>query len=306
MKSRSRYGRARKFLLFWCLFIGLGAVLGASGMLIDPSGKAMGMDAMLPFFEKLPFSETLFRNFVFSGIALLCVNGLPNLAAAALLIAKRRSGIVLGGVLGLTLMAWICIQFYMFPFNFMSTAYFIFGIAQAATGFTADTFFRQERFDANAGSRSRIGTDGSRLVFYFSRLGYTKKAALDEADRTGAEVYEIKPTEPTAGTSGFWWCGRFGMLRRDMPIQKPDLDLSAYAHVTICSPIWVFHISAPVRAFCRGAHGQIREADCIITHFQPWRCAKAVREADALLGVSSAVVREFRSCRGRLKPFTNK
>lgn len=51
-------------------------------MLVDPSGKAMGMDAMLPFFEKLPLADILFRNLLFSGIALLIVNGLTNFAAA--------------------------------------------------------------------------------------------------------------------------------------------------------------------------------------------------------------------------------
>ena len=33
---------AGRWLLGWTLFIGIGAVAGASGMLLDPSGKAMG------------------------------------------------------------------------------------------------------------------------------------------------------------------------------------------------------------------------------------------------------------------------
>lgn len=51
---KSRYSTTRKILIFWTLFIGIGAVAGATGMLADPSGKAMGMDAMLPYFQKLP------------------------------------------------------------------------------------------------------------------------------------------------------------------------------------------------------------------------------------------------------------
>lgn len=50
MKQKSRYNTARKMLIFWTLFIGIGAVAGATGMLVDPTGKSMGMDAMLPFF----------------------------------------------------------------------------------------------------------------------------------------------------------------------------------------------------------------------------------------------------------------
>ena len=47
------------------------------------------------------------------------------------------AGVVLGGVFGVTLMLWICIQFYIFPLNFMSTLYFLFGLCQAATGYAA-------------------------------------------------------------------------------------------------------------------------------------------------------------------------
>ena len=56
---------AGRWLLFWMLFIGLGAVAGASGMLLDPSGKAMGMDAMLPFFRCCHWQSTYIRTLCF-------------------------------------------------------------------------------------------------------------------------------------------------------------------------------------------------------------------------------------------------
>lgn len=123
MQTHSRYRTARRILLFWTLFIGVGAVAGAAGMLLDPSGRALGMDAMLPYFQVLPFADVLFRDLTFSGWALLIVNGLTNLTAAGLLLAEKRAGVTLGGLFGVTLMLWICIQFYMFPPNFMSTIY---------------------------------------------------------------------------------------------------------------------------------------------------------------------------------------
>ena len=175
---KSRYKTARRLLIFWTLFIGLGAVAGASGMLLDPTGKAMGMDSMLPYFQKLPFADVLFKNYFFPGIALLVVNGITNLTAAALLFAKRKSGVVLGGVFGVTLMLWICIQFYMFPLNFMSTIYFIFGFLQAVTGYAAWVFLKQESFRVNESDYKNIGTNTGRLVVYFSRMGYVKKAPL--------------------------------------------------------------------------------------------------------------------------------
>ena len=139
-----RYETARRWLLFWTLFIGIGAVAGGLSMIIDPSGKALHMDGMLPYFQKLPFADTLFRDFLFSGFALLIVNGITNLSAAVLLLKKRRLGVILGGIFGVTLMLWICIQFYMFPLNFMSTAYFVFGLLQAVTGLVAWKLLRRE------------------------------------------------------------------------------------------------------------------------------------------------------------------
>ena len=175
---KSRYKPTRRVLLFWTLFIGIGAVAGAVGMFVDPSGKTMGMDAMLLFFEKLPLADILFRNLLFSGIALLIVNGLTNLAAAALIILNKRAGLVLGGVFGVTLMLWICIQFYMFPLNFMSTIYFIFGFCQAVTGYAARIFRRQEEFLVKPSDYPNIGKNHKRLVVFFSRMGYGKKAGI--------------------------------------------------------------------------------------------------------------------------------
>lgn len=75
MKQKSRFYTARRILIFWTLFIGLGAVTGALAMLLDPSGKSLGMDAMLPYFQVLPFADAVFQDFTFSGWALLIVNG---------------------------------------------------------------------------------------------------------------------------------------------------------------------------------------------------------------------------------------
>ena len=286
MRIHSRYEAARRALLFWTLFIGIGAVGGASCMLIDPSGGIMGMDAMLPYFQVLPFADALFQNFTFPGFALLIVNGLTNLTSAGLLFARKRAGAVLGCVFGVTLMLWICIQFYIFPLNFMSTAYFIFGLCQAATGYAACVFQKQEAFRVRGADYPNILTNPARLVVYFSRMGYCKKLAYEEANRTGAAVYELRSTERTEGTPGFWWCGRYGMHRWPMPIEPVALDLAAYDHVTICAPIWVFALAAPVRSFCMQAAGRIREADYLLVHHTRGRYENAAREMDALLGLT--------------------
>lgn len=261
----------------------------------------MGMDAMLPYFQVLPFAEVVFQDFTFSGWALLIVNGLTNLTAAGLLLAKKRAGVVLGGVFGVTLMLWICIQFYMFPLNFMSTSFFVFGLAQAATGWAAWVFLRQEAFSVNPADYPRVGANPRRLVVYFSRMGYGKRLAYEEAERTGAEIYELRSTERTAGTLGFWWCGRCAMHRWDMPIEPVTVDLTRYERVTICTPIWVFALAAPVRAFCRQSAGKIRAYDAIVVHHQNSVYENAVQEMDALLGIRHDGLRSVRCREGRYK-----
>ena len=301
MKQHSRFEAARRILIFWTLFIAIGAIGGAAGMLYDTTGHWMGMDVLLPYFQVLPFAEIVFRDFTFSGWALLIVNGLTNLTAAGMLLARKKSGILLGGIFGVTLMLWICIQFYIFPLNFMSTIFFVFGLCQAATGYAAWIFYQQEQFVVREADDPNIGTDPKRLVVYFSRMGYVKQQALEEADRTGAALYEIRSTERTAGTSGFWWCGRYGMHRWAMPIEPVSVDLNAYDHVTICSPIWVFHIAAPVRSFCQQAAGKIKEVDYILVHHQNDRYEDAAGEMDTLLGIHHTGLRSVQCHTGKFR-----
>lgn len=283
--SYSRSQIAGRWLLFWTLFIGIGAVAGASGMLLDPSGKAIGMDTMLPYFQVLPLAEYLYQDFLFPGIALLTVNGLTNLTAAVLLLLKKKCGVVLGGVFGVTLMLWICIQFVIFPPNFMSTSYFIFGFCQAATGYITWVFAGQEAFRVDRSDYPNIGTDSTRLVVFFSRMGYVKQQAYIAANRTGAEVYELKATERTEGTAGFWWCGRFAMHRWAMPIEQVTVDLSTYDHVTICTPVWVFSLASPVREFCKQSAGKIKAADYVLVHHTKGQYKSVAAEMDDLLGI---------------------
>lgn len=299
--KKSRYKHARRALMFWTVFIGICAVFGAFAMLYDPTGKAMKMDEMLPYFQKLPFADILFRDFVFSGIALLAVNGISNLTAAFLLLKNKKSGVILGGFFGITLMLWICIQFYMFPLNFMSTIFFIFGFLQAITGYAAWVFYKQESFTINESDYKNIGTNKKRAVIYFSRMNYTKKIALDEAEHTGACVYEIKSTEKTDGTLGFWWCGRFGMHKWDMPTKPIECDLSQFEHITICSPIWVFSLAAPVRDFCKKSNGKIKEADYILVHHMSSKFDNAADEMDSLLSIKHTKLKSVQCRTGKFK-----
>lgn len=278
-----RYKITRKFLIFWCLFVGIGALWGSINMFVDPTGKLLQMDTMLPYFQVLPFSDILFKNYIFPGIALLIVNGISNLVAAYLLIKNKKSGIILGTAFGLTLMLWIIIQFIIFPTNILSITYFVIGIIQLITGYMTYVFYTQEQFKFDPKDYKNIGKNKDVLVVYFSRMGYTKKVAYEEAEKQKADILELKTKEKTENTSGFWWCGRYGMHKWKMPIYDIDVDLKAYKKVIIVSPIWVFSVSAPIREFCFKYSESINSVEYIFVHFMNTKFENVADEVDRIL-----------------------
>ena len=299
LSYKSRLKPTRTALLFWCLFIGIGAVVGAVCMFIKPDGSLLQMQNMLPYFKKLPLADILYQNYIFPGVALLIINGLTNLTAAVLLFRKKPLGIRLGMCFGVTLMLWICIQFYMFPFNFLSTVYFIFGMIQFFTGYAALVFEKQESFHFDPAEYPNVGTNPRLLVVYFSRMGYTKKLAYEAANKTGAAIYEIRATEHTSGTTGFRWCGRYGMHRWPMPIEPIHIALQGYDHVTICTPVWVFSLASPMREFCRQARSKLRQADYILCHHMKCRFQNVAKEMDVLLDIQHTDMKSVCCRKGR-------
>ena len=91
------------------------------------------------------------------------------------------------------------------------------------------------------------------------------------------------------------------MHRWAMPIAPIDVDLAKYAHVTIVSPIWVFALAAPMRAFCGEAAGKIRTADYILAHHTRGQYENAAREMDALLGIHPTALRSVQCKVGRYR-----
>lgn len=278
-----RYKITRKILIFLCLFIGIGALYGSFCMLIDPSGKLLKMNNVLPYFKVLPFSNVLFKNYIFSGIALLIVNGVTNITAAFLLIKNKKIGIILGTIFGFTLTLWITIQFIILPFNFLSVTYFILGIIQMIVGYMTYVFYMQTNFKIDISKYKNIGKNKDTLVVYFSRLGYTKMIAYSKANKLKADILSLETDELTQNTKGFWWCGRFGMHKWRMTIKDIDIDIKKYKNVIIVSPIWVFSIAAPIRDFCYKYSGDINNVQYIFVHFMNSSFKNVADEVDKIL-----------------------
>lgn len=175
---------------------GIGAVGGALSCCWTSAAIPWALDAMLPGFQVLPLVEILFQDFTFSGWALLTVNGPTNLTAALLL--RHPLADILGGVFSVTLMLWIGIRF---PLNFMSAACFVFGQLQAITGYMAWIFRRQESFRVSEADPN-LGRDPKHFVVCFSRVDYTKKTALEEADRPVACFRQLRLGSEQRGPGG--------------------------------------------------------------------------------------------------------
>ena len=120
-----------KFLKFLTLFIGIGAVMGAAMMWIDPSGQMWGMEPLLEMLRaKMPWPDVFFKDFVPSGFVLLAVNGLTQFAAAILLFKKHRLAPYAVLACGIILMLWIVLEWWVWGFNAMSNIYFVFGLVE--------------------------------------------------------------------------------------------------------------------------------------------------------------------------------
>ena len=121
-----------KCLKFLTLFIGIGAVMGAVMMWIDPSGKMWGGEPLLEMLRaKMPWSDIFFKNFIPSGFVLLFLNGFTQFAAAFLLFKKHRLAPYAVLACGIILMLWIVLEWWVWGFNAMSNIFFVLGLAES-------------------------------------------------------------------------------------------------------------------------------------------------------------------------------
>ena len=74
------------------------------------------------------------------------------------------------------------------------------------------------------------------------------------------------------------------MHKWEMPINDIKIDISLYKKIIIVSPIWVFNISAPIRAFCHRYSKSINEVEYIFTHFMKANFENVANETDKILG----------------------
>ena len=120
-----------KLQKFMTLFIGVGAVMGAVMMWIDPTGATWGGEPLLEMMRaKMPWPDVFFKDFIPSGFVLLGLNGVTQIVAAYLLFKKHRLAQHAVLVCGIILMLWIVLEWWVWDFNAMSNIYFVLGLIE--------------------------------------------------------------------------------------------------------------------------------------------------------------------------------
>lgn len=119
----------KSWLLFLSAFIGLGAYWGAVMMWFAP--ELLGMNALLATLQySLPWLDGLLGSFVFPGVMLVLVNGVPNTVAFFVLRKDTHRGAWWQGLCGGLLLGWLAVQWVVFEANPLTTIYTVLGLAQ--------------------------------------------------------------------------------------------------------------------------------------------------------------------------------
>ena len=110
-------------------FIGVGAMFGGFGLMMDPSGVSLGMSVTL-------LHGTPFQNFFIPGLVLFSMNGLGTLIASYFTFTNRRFAGTLALLFGAGLMLWIVIQVALIGYqSLLQPIYFVLGIMEFTLGF---------------------------------------------------------------------------------------------------------------------------------------------------------------------------
>jgi hypothetical protein len=93
----------RTVTIFLLIFNGVSALAGGSSLILDPTGKSIGMPVTI-------LSHSPFGNFLIPGILLYVINGLSSILIAIAVIIRMRHSSYLISLQGLVSLSWIVIQ----------------------------------------------------------------------------------------------------------------------------------------------------------------------------------------------------
>ena len=98
---------------------------------------------------------------------------------------------------------------------------------------------------------------GKTLVTYFSAEGTTAKVAKEYAEKTGSDIFEIKPEIPYSAADIRWVnplarCNKEKIGKKDVPVVGKIENFADYDSIYIGFPIWYGSAPNVVNTFCKG------------------------------------------------------
>ena len=95
------------------------------------------------------------------------------------------------------------------------------------------------------------------LVAYFSAEGTTAALARELAEKTGADLFEIRPQVPYTAADIKWTnplarCNREKIGKKDVPVAGTVEDWAAYELIYLGFPIWYYGAPNVINTFAKG------------------------------------------------------
>ena len=118
---------ARGFLIVVSILNGLAGIVCGVLFIAGPDGRFMQAGALLPVVQQLPLATVFFRDFVWIGVVMLLVLGIPNSIAAVMLLRKSSKQYLVTLAAGILLILWCGFEL-VFMFNALAVAYFVVGL----------------------------------------------------------------------------------------------------------------------------------------------------------------------------------
>ena len=118
---------ARGYLIVISVLNGLAGLVCGLLFILRPDGSLLQAGALLPVIGKLPLADFFFQDFLWIGIAMLLVLGIPNAVAAVMLIRRAEKQYVATLGAGLLLMMWTGFEL-IFMYNAPALGYFVVGV----------------------------------------------------------------------------------------------------------------------------------------------------------------------------------
>jgi hypothetical protein len=118
---------ARGFLIVVSILNAIAGLVCGVLFIAGPDGRLMQAGALLPVIQGLPLASVFFQDFVWIGVAMLLVLGVPNTIAAVMLLRKRENQYLVTLACGTLLLLWCGFEL-IFMVNALAVVYFVIGL----------------------------------------------------------------------------------------------------------------------------------------------------------------------------------